>query len=232
MDEKRKLWNERQQELRRMLTCSTGSQQAIELFLEQHTQLHSGQLAGAENNSFDDDLWIGLGPPDARRIPRNSQHSIAWLIWHMARIEDVTMNILVAGSPQVLRQETWSERLKVTIEDTGNALDAAEIAGLSDAIDITALREYRLAVGKRTQDIVHQLQPGDLKKRVGQDRLRQILAEGAVNEKSIGLLDYWGGLTIAGLLLMPPTRHNFIHLNEAGRTKKQLYMEGRFGDRK
>ena len=39
--------------------------------------------------------------------------------------------------------------------------------------------------------------------------------EGAVVEGARGLLDYWGGLTIAGLLLMPPTRHNFVHLNEA-----------------
>jgi len=35
------------------------------------------------------------------------------------------------------------------------------------------------------------------------------------------VIDYWSGLTLAGLLLMPPTRHNFIHLNEALRLKQK-----------
>jgi hypothetical protein len=40
------------------------------------------------------------------------------------------------------------------------------------------------------------------------------------------VLEYWGGLTYAGLLLMPPTRHNFIHLNEALRVKKKVAGRG------
>jgi hypothetical protein len=43
--------------------------------------------------------------------------------------------------------------------------------------------------------------------------------EGAVVEAAQGLIDYWGRRNIAGLLLMPATRHNFIHLNEALRIK-------------
>jgi hypothetical protein len=34
--------------------------------------------------------------------------------------------------------------------------------------------------------------------------------------------EYWGGLTLAGLLLMPPTRHNLIHLNECVKIKKKV----------
>ena len=37
------------------------------------------------------------------------------------------------------------------------------------------------------------------------------------------IVDYWGGLTIAGLVLMPPTRHNFVHLNEALRIRQKLH---------
>jgi hypothetical protein len=51
--------------------------------------------------------------------------------------------------------------------------------------------------------------------------LQQVLDEGAVVQEAQGLLDYWGGLNIAGLLLMPPTRHNFVHLNEALRIKQK-----------
>lgn len=36
------------------------------------------------------------------------------------------------------------------------------------------------------------------------------------------IIAYWGGRTLAGLLLMPPTRHNFLHLSEALRIRQKL----------
>ena len=61
----------------------------------------------------------------------------------------------------------------------------------------------------------------DLIKMVDLSRLRRVKAEGAVLANSTGLIDYWGRKNIAGLLLMPPTRHCFVHLNEAARVKKR-----------
>jgi hypothetical protein len=97
-----------------------------------------------------------------------------------------------------------------------------EVVTLSKQIDIQSLREYRIAIGTRTRKIVSQLQPSDLKQKVNPSRLQYLLDEGAVVEAARGLLNYWGGLTHAGLLLMPSTRHNFIHLNEALRLKKKI----------
>ncbi len=85
----------------------------------------------------------------------------------------------------------------------------------------TALREYRAAVGKRTREAVQALQPGDLRRKAQPERLQRLLDEGAVVPESRYLIDYWGGLTLAGLLLMPPTRHCFVHLNEALNIKKR-----------
>jgi hypothetical protein len=36
-----------------------------------------------------------------------------------------------------------------------------------------------------------------------------------VVEAARGIADYWSKRNVAGLLLMPATRHNLIHLNEA-----------------
>jgi hypothetical protein len=69
--------------------------------------------------------------------------------------------------------------------------------------------------------LVKRLQPEELNLKVDPSRLQQVMAEGAVVEAASGLLDYWGGLSKAGLLLMPPTRHNFVHLNEALRLKSK-----------
>ena len=41
--------------------------------------------------------------------------------------------------------------------------------------------------------------------------------EGAVVEEARWLTDYWGKKTFSGLLLMPATRHNLVHLNESMR---------------
>jgi hypothetical protein len=131
----------------------------------------------------------------------------------------VAMNILVATNPQILDGNNWLERMKISVRNTGNAMDEAGVAKLSARINIEALRSYRLAVGRRTREIVRQLQPEDLKQKVDPSRLQQVMDEGAVVEAAQGLIDYWGRRNIAGLLLMPATRHNFIHLNEALRIK-------------
>jgi hypothetical protein len=68
--------------------------------------------------------------------------------------------------------------------------------------------------------IVAALPPPELRQKVEPARLRQIRAEGAVRESAGEVLDYWGKRTIAGLLLMPPTWHNFLHLKEALRMKQ------------
>ena len=189
------------------------------MFLSQHAMVHSAATAQAGLWSFADEVLQDMTDVAMRCIPRNGDHSVAWIIWHMARIEDVTMNLLVAGSPQILHQNGWLDRMKVPYRHTGNAMEPEHIAHLSATIDLEALKAYRVAVGRRTREIVSQLSPETLKRKVDPLRLRQITTEGAMLEEAGEILAYWGNRTIAGLLLMPPTRHNFIHLNEALRVK-------------
>ena len=221
MDPNRKLWNQQQQVLQRALSRLDDHQKAIELFLSQHAMLHSAKLVRSRLWSFEDEVWQDTTEEAIRCIPRGCDHSIAWCIWHLARIEDVTMNLLVAGSPQLLHRDDWLKRMGITARDTGNAMDKASVARLSTAIDIEALRAYRLAVGRRTREIVKRLLPEELKQKIDPARLQQVMAEGALVEAASGIADYWGKRTIAGLLLMPPTRHTFLHLNEALRVKQK-----------
>jgi hypothetical protein len=222
MNPDRELWNQQQQALRQILARPGSHLEAIELFLSQHAMVHATKMSNSGLWSFEDEILDGLSGQKLRLIPRNSDHSIAWIIWHMTRIEDVTMNLLVAGSPQVLFQENWLERMQISVLDTGNAMPPAIMVELSTGINLEALREYRLSVGRRTRAIVQLIQPEHLKRKVDPTRLKQINRSGAVIQAASGLLDYWGGLTIAGILLMPPTRHNFIHWNEALRIKQKL----------
>ncbi len=222
MEANRKFWNEQQQALRLALGSPESFSQAIVLFLSQHAMLHAVEMSGAGLWSLNDEVCLDLSDAALRLIPRGSEHSIAWMLWHSARIEDVTMNRLVSGSPQLLTRDGWLDKLNVHAVDTGNSMDSSAVAALSAAIDLNALRAYRLAVGRRTREVVQALTPSDLKQKTDPARLQRVLDEGAVVQVAQEIIHYWGGLTVASLLLMPPTRHNFIHLNEALRLKQKI----------
>jgi hypothetical protein len=215
----RKLWNRKQSEFRRAILSFDRHDRALQMFLSQHAMLHSARISRAGLWSYEDTLLNDITEEQARRIPSNCEHSVVWCIWHIARIEDVTMNILVADGSQIFEAGNWSSKLRITARDTGNAMDMKGVVRLSAAIPIDSLRAYRLAVGRQTRKIVQRLSPETLKQKVDRSRLERVVKERAVTEAASGILEYWGGLTIAGLLLMPPTRHCFIHLNEAMRLK-------------
>lgn len=215
MKPNRKDWNKRQKELRKLLEAGDTHEAGIDLFLSQHAMLHTSDMSNTSLPSYEDEVFADIDPELIRRIPKNAEHSIAWCIWHIARIEDVTMNLLIAGSPQLFSQGGWREMMGVEIVHTGNAMDAKAVVELSDRINIDALREYRKLVGRRTREIVQSLTAEEVTNRVDPSRIIEVLKQGAVIEEARGIADYWGRRTIAGLLLMPPTRHCFVHLNEA-----------------
>jgi hypothetical protein len=222
MDAHRKRWNEQQQALKQALAKPPTHAQAIALCLGQHAAVHAAQVAQAEW-SFEDEVWQGLSDAAARFIPAGGEHSIVWMVWHSTRIEDMTMNCLVAGSPQVIdaHESGWTARMQVNQRDTGNTTAADGISRLSAQVDLAALRAYRAAVGRRTQAVLQALTPDDVRRPVAEADLRALLADGSVAADAMDLVYYWHSLTVAGLLLMPATRHPFVHWNEALRVKKQ-----------
>lgn len=222
MDPNRKHWNDQLKALNAALSKTDQHEQAIALFLDVHAMCHAPEVSGSGLYSFDAELWQGLSHEAARIIPTGAEHSIAWMIWHIARIEDITMNLLVAGTPQLFTGQGWQARLGAAACDTANAMTPAEIAQLSAELDIAALREYRAAVGRRTREIVPALPKGAFKQKVQPERIQRVLDEGAVLEAEHWLVDYWGGRTIGGLLLMPATRHLLVHLNEGVKLKPKL----------
>ena len=217
----RKLCLKQQTDLRKIMGNPDQHEGAILLFMRQHALLHSAKMAQTEPWSFEDAVLDDMAEKRIRRIPRNFDHSVAWTIWHIARIEDTTMNLLVAGSPQVLNQDNWLQQMNIETSSTGNAMDEEYVADLSARIDIPALRAYRAAVGRRTRHLVGALQPKELRQKVNPARIAQVMDEGAIVEAAHGIAEYWSKRDIAGLLLMPATRHNLVHLNEALKLKRR-----------
>jgi hypothetical protein len=222
MEPNRKLWNEQHKRLRQVLKKPDDHSTAIDLFLCQHSMVHRAEMSQMGLHSFADEVWHGADEITIRCVPPKFEHSIAWLIWHIARIEDMTMNALMTGKLQIFHQDDWLTKLEIDIQHSGNVvMDDADVTALSNAINIEALKAYRLSVGRATRQTVAALHLEDLQRKVDPTRLQGLLDDGSVAPEATGLLEYWGNLTIAGLLLMPPTRHCLVHLNEALKVKKK-----------
>lgn len=222
MDIHRATWNRQQKKLKAALSHPEAHPEWLELFLHQHAQVHSSRLSPDEGWSFEDEVTAGLDEGSMRDLPTDGEHSIAWILFHLARIEDITMNMLVAGEVQLTEGEDWLERMRAPIMDSGNAKTKEDVIELSQMIDITVLLEYRLTVGRCTHRLVSQLTPAELKMPVDARRLEKVRSRGAVVAAAGQVLEYWSKRTIAGLLLMPATRHCVLHLNEALRIKHEL----------
>ena len=222
MDTPHRTWNQNQAKLRKMLLQTEDHSNAIQLFIEQHRMLHTADNADQSIHSFADEVLSDLAQDKMRIVPPKFEHSIVWIFWHLARIEDITMSCLLEGKPQVFLSHGWLDKLGIEFRDTGNCRDTQYLETLNNKMNIDSLLQYRQVVGRNTQSLVKSLEPARMKKIVQSDRLQALLDQGAVIDKAKGLIDYWGKRKIAELLLMPPTRHNFIHLNEAMRIKKQL----------
>ncbi len=74
-----------------------------------------------------------------RYVPPGRANSVAWMLWHITRIEDATMNVLLADGPQVFHRGNWQSKLNSPYVDVGNEMSAEEIRALSEAVNLCAV---------------------------------------------------------------------------------------------
>lgn len=214
------VWNPMQARLKEMIGKKDRFQEAIELLYQMHSLVHSREVYGGNMPTYMDEIWDGLDDKAFRSMPTVKDDTVAWDIWHITRIEDLTANYLIAGREQVL-DAAWQERLQTQVCDTGNAMSDEEIIAFSNEVDQSGLREYRNAVGRRTREIIGTLKAEDRKRKVTKAGLEKIAEAGGVSThpNAVWLLDFWGRKTVAGIIQMPITRHQIVHLNDCSRLR-------------
>jgi len=218
-----KSWNDDIKELRKIILKPDKIQEIKSLALSLHSMVHLSIMSGVDKKTFEDELWEGLDENTFRTSQNQKGRTIAYGIWHCTRIEDITMNLLVAGDKQIFNRENWQEKINSNITDTGNAMSEDDIIEFSKNINMEELKNYRIEVGRRTRDIVENLSTEDMKRNFDKHRLQRILDERAVLDvkASNWLIDFWGRKNVAGIILMPMTRHQVIHINESLSAKKK-----------
>jgi hypothetical protein len=180
---------------------------ALELFLPRYEKVHA-QVAIC--------LLEGLSDRQLRYIPVQGLKSIAWLIWHTTRVEDLVVNRFVAHCSQLFHEQSWGERLRVSEPGIGVGMNCVDVDALSADIDLTALRAYRAAVEARTRAVMLRLRPPDLDEIVDAAYIGWLLAaDDALSDGGRHELDEWDSNTKGAYLADMALTHHWQHFGEA-----------------
>ena len=186
---------------------------ARDLFLDQHAGMHSAAVGGNKMSAAERTLG-GLSDEQFRVRPREDLNSIAWIVFHIARAEDIFLNPVLAGRPQVF-DDAWAAKLGVARKDFGIGMTSAQVSELTRQVDIGALRAYRDAVGTRTREIVSGFKPQDWEGVTTPEAVQQAAAQGAFGSRAETLVKVFTGRPRAALLSGLALFHCAGHLGEA-----------------
>ena len=193
---------------------------ARQAFLSEHARLHAAATSDGADISFEDGLCDGLSDGQLRARPLGL-NSIAWLLWHLTRFEDVTVSTVLRGAPEVLDREGWLDRLGISDRLAGTGSSDDEVEMLSARIDPAALRAYRAAVGRETRVWVAGLDAAALDE-TPDVAGRLARAPTALDGRAAWVPALWEGRTVHGLLLLPVIAHGYLHIGEARVTRGRL----------
>lgn len=104
----------------------------------------------------------GLDPDRLVESPRPGANTIAWLVWHLARVQDHHIAEIL-GSDQIWTRGEWAARFGLAPDpsNTGYGHGPEKVASVRPR-DATVLLEYLDAVQARTVAMLEGLTPGDL----------------------------------------------------------------------
>ena len=156
-----------------------------DLFLDQHAAMHSAAVGGNKMSQAER-AFAGLSDEQMRVRPHEDLNSLAWLMWHIARAEDIVVNQMLGGRPQVF-DAAWMKRLGVARPDFGIGMTSAAVTELTNQIDVGALREYRDAVGRRTREVVGGFTAADWDGSVAAEAVERVAADGGFGARTDAL---------------------------------------------
>ena len=177
-----------------------------QLFFERYDALCNFYLAG---------FWEVIPPEKMRQRPHPKVNSIAWILWHMARVEDAGLNRFVTDGTQVLDEGHWMAHMRIPWRHHGSEMTLAEVDTLSEQIDLSALHAYSLAVQARTRQIVPTLTLSGLDARMEEDHLQKIIVdEGLAHSNAAGFVQNYLGWSKSKCLMTFGLTHSFQHAGE------------------
>jgi len=179
---------------------------AIDLFFVRYNVLYDFWL---------EVIWEDVPEDQMRQRPDPRVNSLAWNLWHMARVEDSALTRFISDRPQVLDEGNWPEKMSLPLRHNGFAMTKDEVEQLSQQIDLSALRRYMAAVRACTQEIAAGLELPSLAETLSRERVEQVvLKEGLAGPRAEGLVDNYTGWSKAQCLMNLGLTHAYHHVGE------------------
>lgn len=148
--------------------------------------------------------------------------TIAYSIFHVARIEDIVLNTLIKKEEQIFIRDNYKSKLNSSIITTGNELKKEEISFFSKELNINELWNYFNNVLEESNCFLLNLKYEDLKITYSEEDKERIKMTKSVDEEENWLIEYWCNKDIKGLLGMPFSRHWIMHIEASLRIKEKI----------
>lgn len=159
---------------------------------------------------FDQSIKNVLSYEEMKQRSDDKGNSIAWLMWHLARIEDQTVHTFIQGKPQILVSGGWQERIEIEGAATGLGFGDEEVAEVTRAMNVEAVDDYWKAAQKASYEWLRSISREDLEFVPDLDARR---AESeAPNEP--GNWDLWRGRTAGFIFSGTVISHGYIHIGQ------------------
>lgn len=138
---------------------------AVDYMRESLDFLHRGFRQAAE----------GLSEEQLHHVPEGQSHSIAWVMWHAARIEDMFINQVFQRKPSEFESNGWADKTGLPAEGFGTGQSTDEAASVHIK-DVNAFDDYRETVIGQSDAFFKALQDDELSREVklGKDRTEQL----------------------------------------------------------
>ena len=98
-------------------------------------------------------------------VPDGESHSVAWVLWHAARIEDLLVNGAWQGKREIWREGEWAAKTGLPERGFGTGQSTEEAAAVR-ITDLDAMWEYQDAVNANTQAFLDSLSDDDLDREI------------------------------------------------------------------
>jgi hypothetical protein len=184
-----------------------------ELVRAQHARAHTREVGDADF-SVQDVLLRDVTEEQMRQRPGPGVNSLAWLLWHITRAEDIGVNVIIMGQPQVLDAGGWTTRLNLARRDLGSGMRDEEVGEFARRVNIPELLAYRAAVGRRTQEVLRTIDPAVLDEVIDEGVLARAHDTGAFGPNADWTPKRWQGKRKGFTLGNTVLAHTFLHLGQ------------------
>jgi len=191
-----------------------------DLLLVQHARTHAMGV-GPADISYQDNVLRDLSDDQIRSRPGPEFNSIAWMLWHIGRVEDIGINRVLANTPQVLGGD-WASRLGVDSSHLGSGMTGDEVDAFNDGIDVKALLDYRAEVGRQTQLFLREFDVSRLQDTIDANLIAQLRGEGVFDGVPDWLAQRWLGKPKSFTLMHTVLAHSAMHFGQADVNRKLL----------